>query len=96
MGKVGQAIVVHGRVQGVGFRYFACDIAKRCSVCGFVKNMQNGTVYAELYGEKKNVQECVMLMTENGSCGTVTDYSIEEIAYRADLTDFSIKRDYEP
>lgn len=36
--------VVHGVVQGVGYRYLAKYIADRNSVKGFVKNMEDGSV----------------------------------------------------
>jgi acylphosphatase len=37
-------IYFSGRVQGVGFRYTARDIASRFSVRGFVKNLADGRV----------------------------------------------------
>ncbi len=37
-------VVYHGRVQGVGFRLTACQIARRFPVSGYVKNMPSGTV----------------------------------------------------
>ena len=37
-------IVVTGRVQGVGFRYFTERIAKRMKVAGTVENKNDGSV----------------------------------------------------
>ena len=37
-------VVYHGRVQGVGFRWTACQIARRFPMSGYVKNMPGGTV----------------------------------------------------
>ena len=37
-------ITVKGRVQGVGFRFFADLVARRLGVGGWVKNMPNGDV----------------------------------------------------
>ena len=37
-------IILSGLVQGVGFRYFTLHAAKRLSICGYVRNLQNGTV----------------------------------------------------
>lgn len=34
-----------GRVQGVGFRYTARDIAERFNVTGFVRNLPDGRVH---------------------------------------------------
>jgi acylphosphatase len=35
---------VRGRVQGVGFRYFALSNASRLGICGWVRNLPNGSV----------------------------------------------------
>jgi acylphosphatase len=42
---------IAGRVQGVGFRYFAWDSAKREGVTGWVCNMPDGTVEAVAEGD---------------------------------------------
>lgn len=40
-----------GRVQGVGFRFRAHSIATRLGLTGYVKNLYNGNVEAEVQGE---------------------------------------------
>jgi len=42
-----------GRVQGVGFRYFAWDAAKREGLTGWVCNMPDGSVEAVAEGERE-------------------------------------------
>ena len=39
-----QHVVYHGRVQGVGFRLTATQIARQFPLSGYVKNMPNRTV----------------------------------------------------
>jgi acylphosphatase len=41
--------VVHGRVQGVGYRYFVLRLAERHSLAGYVRNLDDGSV--EVYAE---------------------------------------------
>ncbi len=41
-------IIVSGRVQGVGFRYFVQTLAGRLNLKGWVKNLDNGDVQMEL------------------------------------------------
>jgi acylphosphatase len=50
--------VVHGRVQGVNFRYFVIQKARALGLKGYVVNLRNGIsveVYAE--GEKSKLNE---------------------------------------
>ena len=41
--------LVRGRVQGVGYRYFALGAAERLGVTGYVRNLASGDV--EVYAE---------------------------------------------
>lgn len=49
--------VVRGRVQGVGFRYFVMDEAKRIGVNGWVRNLPDGDVELEAKGTDVELQE---------------------------------------
>lgn len=44
-----------GRVQGVGFRYTACSVARGFQVAGFVRNLPNGDVELVAEGEQQAV-----------------------------------------
>ena len=44
-------ITVHGRVQGVGFRYSARNKARELGVAGWVENQPDGTVKAAVQGK---------------------------------------------
>jgi len=48
--------VVFGRVQGVGFRFFAEDAALREGLSGWVLNRPDGTVEVHAEGEKEAVE----------------------------------------
>lgn len=45
------AFAVHGRVQGVGFRYFVQETAEGLGLAGFVRNEWDGTVTGVAEGE---------------------------------------------
>ena len=48
-------VVVHGRVQGVGFRYALSRAARSRGVAGFAGNRPDGTVEAVFEGEPEAV-----------------------------------------
>ncbi len=47
--------VVHGAVQGVGFRYYARSTAHHLGVRGYVQNLADGTVKVVCEGSEKAV-----------------------------------------
>jgi acylphosphatase len=47
--------IASGRVQGVGFRGFACRIANSLQLVGYAKNLQDGTVELLLEGDERKI-----------------------------------------
>lgn len=47
-------IFISGRVQGVGFRYFAKSMAEKFNIRGFAENLPNGDVLVVAQGKKIN------------------------------------------
>ena len=50
------AITVHGRVQGVGFRYFTAHAARRLELSGWVRNCSDGSVEMEVQGPPETLE----------------------------------------
>ena len=48
---------VAGRVQGVGFRYFALEVARRLGVAGYVMNTRDGGVRAYAEGPRESLEQ---------------------------------------
>lgn len=48
---VGRRYVVRGRVQGVGFRWFVDEAARRENIDGYVRNQPDGTVEVMAEGD---------------------------------------------
>lgn len=48
--------IVHGRVQGVGFRATTLDEARRLSLAGWVRNLRDGTVEVLAEGEEARLK----------------------------------------
>lgn len=54
-------IHITGSVQGVGYRVFVQQAAQRLQLNGFVRNEPDGSVYIEVEGEKRVLEELVAL-----------------------------------
>jgi acylphosphatase len=52
-------VMVHGRVQGVGFRAFVEDTAERLALEGWVRNRRDGTVEAMFAGPEQAVMAAI-------------------------------------
>ena len=57
-------LIVHGRVQGVGFRWAIARAAESRGVAGWAANRADGTVEAVLEGEPEAVDSVVRLSQE--------------------------------
>lgn len=55
-------IYFSGRVQGVGFRFQACRIARSLGLTGYVKNLWDGRVELEAQGEERVVWDLVSVL----------------------------------
>ena len=52
---VGKIFKISGKVQNVGFRFYAYKKAQTYNIKGFVKNQPDGSVYIEAEGEILNI-----------------------------------------
>lgn len=59
---------VHGRVQGVGFRYFVRERAQELELAGWVRNEPDGTVTGEAGGDFSRL-EALREILERGPAG---------------------------
>jgi acylphosphatase len=68
MGKTGSKIakkfLITGRVQGVGYRYFAERWASQLRICGYVKNLWDGNVEVYAVGDAIALQELKRQLAE--------------------------------
>jgi acylphosphatase len=78
MKTVAQAhVVVSGRVQGVFFRASTQDVASRCGVRGFVRNLPGRQVEAVLQGERSAVEKVIAFLREGPPGAVVTDIAVD-------------------
>lgn len=58
-------VLIRGRVQGVGFRYFTCAQARELGLGGWVRNLASGEVEAEFEGQESAI-ETVLVRCRRG------------------------------
>jgi acylphosphatase len=72
-------LIIHGRVQGVGFRYFTQYEALKRQLTGWVRNNDDGTVELEVQGNEEAIQLFIDTIREGTLFAKVTDVSVQEI-----------------
>lgn len=65
--------VVHGRVQGVNFRYYTSRRAKSLQLTGFVRNRWDGTVEVVAEGPQPRVEDLLAFLRVGPRSAMVTD-----------------------
>ena len=70
-------VFVSGRVQGVGYRYFTVNEARRLGVNGWVRNLPDGRVEAVFEGSRKLVEEIISWCHKGSTAAVVKDVAVE-------------------
>jgi acylphosphatase len=65
--------IVEGHVQGVGYRMFVIEQARRLDVTGWVRNRSDGTVEVTAEGTRLDLDEFVSAMKGGPHLATVTN-----------------------
>ena len=76
---VARRFIVRGRVQGVGFRYFAIRAARECAVSGTVRNLSDGSVEAIAEGSAQAVAAFKLALEQGPSYSHVTAVEVWEM-----------------
>jgi acylphosphatase len=84
-------LLIGGRVQGVGFRYFARQKAKELGVVGWVKNTPDGKVEIEASGSEENLATFTDWMKIGPARALIRTFSKSEITNPRNFTDFTIR-----
>jgi acylphosphatase len=80
MTVIARRAVVRGRVQGVGFRYFAERTARQTGVRGWVRNLPDGSVETFVEGSEEAVRRYLEIIREGPRLGKVSAIEEEESA----------------
>ena len=70
-------IVISGKVQGVGFRYWLYEAAMQRNIDGWVKNKISGEVEALLIGNDTDVNNLIKLCEKGPPSSEVTKVKVQ-------------------
>lgn len=82
--------VVHGRVQGVGYRDHVATAATQCNVFGWVKNETDGTVRLCAQGTIQSLKDFIEYLHEGSVSSRVEQVSVEYRSAQTNFDDFSV------
>jgi len=82
---------VHGRVHGVGFRYFVVTRAMRLGLAGFVSNEQDGSVRVVAEGPKVDLEDLLEALYEGPASALVEQVNVSWLPYFGQWGTFSVE-----
>lgn len=77
---IARRVTVAGRVQGVGFRFFAERSARELGLKGWVRNMPDGSVESVAEGEDDAISRYLDRLRQGPRMGGVERVQVEEIS----------------
>jgi acylphosphatase len=89
--KVRLQAVVHGRVQGVNFRYYTRQQARQLGVTGYVRNLWDGTVRVVAEGTRRNVTRFLNWLHKGPSMAVVEKVDVQWLPYTGEFQRFEVR-----
>jgi acylphosphatase len=83
-------IIVHGVVQGVGFRYYVYEHARAHGLCGYVRNLPAGEVEIEVTGSRSLIDKLIDIVRIGPRFAEVEDLQVEWKSPPKNYTTFEI------
>jgi len=85
------SMVVTGRVQGVGFRFFTSNHARKHHCTGWVRNCGDGNVALEVQGEEEALKEFQKEINIGPILSKVRELKVTEIPVLPDERNFIVR-----
>lgn len=82
---------VHGRVQGVSFRYFVLECARNLDLSGWVRNRYNGTVEVMAEGTRSKLEILIQDLNRGSDASNVTRIDHEWLDASGEFQSFKIR-----
>jgi len=84
-------LVIHGRVQGVFFRFETQKMAKKLGLTGWVKNNDLGTVECLAEGDKLKLEQLIDWCKKGSDSALVEKVEIKWLPFVGEFSGFEIK-----
>jgi acylphosphatase len=84
-------LMISGRVQGVGFRWFVYDTAASLRLAGWAKNLYDGRVEAVFEGEKGEIEAAIKRCSEGPRSAAVSGIDVDWDENPEGLNGFDIR-----
>jgi acylphosphatase len=91
VGRASAEILVDGRVQGVGYRFFVEAAAQELGLKGYCRNLADGRVRVEVEGDRKAIEELIDRLWKGPSRASVTDVQVSFGLPQGRFAGFSIR-----
>lgn len=88
---IARRVVIHGQVQGVGFRFGVVDAAQGARVDGWVRNRFDGTVEALLQGDDAAVERVIRWCRQGPRGSRVTSVDVHDEPLQDALAGFGLR-----
>ena len=89
-GKKRAHVIVEGRVQGVFFRAYTSDEAKKLGLTGWVRNRPDGSVEAVVEGDTESIETMLHWFYQGSPGSRVTDVKVQKEDPVGDMSGFEI------
>jgi acylphosphatase len=77
-------------VQGVGFRYFVIQRARRLALSGWVKNLADGSVAAVVEGDRSGIEALIEELKVGPQSARVSDVRVNWGPFTGEFDSFDV------
>ncbi len=83
-------VLIKGRVQGVGFRYFSKETAQKLGITGWVRNTFTGDVEITAEGNIDQIDSFIQALRRGPQSAFVSEFNITWLEPAGEFKKFSI------
>lgn len=91
MAKARAHLVISGRVQGVFYRAFTEETARKLGLKGWVRNTAGGDVEAVFEGEKKDIERAIVQLRNGPPAARVMNIDVRWQTHTGEFDTFSVR-----